>query len=230
MLKHLNELLIWAGAYSALLAIRAIKEFAGSGFDEMTFSTAMNFKFDGIEAEVDFVAGRRKEKYDGHESPNLIIGEAKSIGKGDLIKPKDLSKLKLVGKKLPGTIIVISVLRDDFTKNEKKILKKFIQWARRPNHRGQPTNPVIILLTSHELFMRHNISDTWGSLGDPHKSFSDFHYTRTLPIFAEATQSIYLGMRSSYDDKAEKRKKRLEKTKEKTSSARAATLKKGNQK
>ena len=87
------------GAYSALLTLRVIKNFSGGSLDEMTFSTAMNLKFDGIDSEVDFVAWRRKEKHDAHTAPHLIIGEAKSLGQGDLIKSKDLAKLKQVSKK-----------------------------------------------------------------------------------------------------------------------------------
>ena len=52
--------------------------------------------------------------------PNLatalhIIGEAKSLGKGELIKPKDLTKLKAIASRLSDAVVVISVLRDHFT-------------------------------------------------------------------------------------------------------------------
>jgi hypothetical protein len=198
------------GAYSALLTLRLIKNFSGGSLDEMTFSTAMNLKFDGIDPEVDFVAWRRKEKHDAHTAPDLIIGEAKSLGKGDLIKSKDLAKLKQVGKKLPGAIIVLSVLRDHFTDNEKTILKQFVKWGRRPDIRGEPTNPVL-LLTTHELFMDHLVTATWKGMGEPHKSFSDFEHTRTIHNFAEATQRIYLGLPPAYEDRQEEYKKRAAK-------------------
>jgi hypothetical protein len=168
----------------------------------MTFSTAMNLKFDGIDSEVDFVAWLGEDRHDVHTPPDLIIGEAKSFGQGDLIKAKDLKKLKTVAKKLPGAIIVLSVLRDCFTKNEKAILKQFVKWGRRPDIWGEPTNPVL-LLTTNELFMRHFVSATWKELGEPYKSFSDFMDTRTIQKFSEATQCIYLGMSHVYDDRRE---------------------------
>jgi hypothetical protein len=190
------------GAYSALLTLRLIQGFSGSGLPEMTFSTAMNLKFDGIDSEVDFIVWLGEDRHDVHTPPNLIIGEAKSLGQGELIKPKDLNKLKTVAKKLPGAILVLSVLRDHFTNNEKAILKKFVKWGRRPDIWGEPTNPVL-LLTTNELFMKHSASATWKELGEPYKSFSDFMDTRTIQKFAEATQCIYLGMPHVYDDRRE---------------------------
>jgi hypothetical protein len=147
------------GSYSAILALRVLERF-NSAMDEMTFSTAMNLNIDGKDAEVDFVAWRRANSHDNDKPPQLIIGEAKSAGKGELIKPRDLAQLKAVANKLPGAIIVVAVLRDHFLASEKKILKSFVTWARRLNSFGEPTNPVM-LLTSRELFMDHFISATW---------------------------------------------------------------------
>lgn len=197
------------GAYSALLTLRLIQGFSGSGLPEMTFSTAMKLKFDGIDAEVDFILWRGEVRHDDfHAAPDLIIGEAKSLGQGELIKPKDLDQLKKVGKHLPGAILVLSVLRDSFTDTEKAILRQFVKWGRRPDIWGKPTNPVL-LLTANELFIRHCVSDTWKELGEPHKTFSDFRSTRTIQEFAEATQSIYLGLPSVYEDRGQEyRRKR----------------------
>jgi hypothetical protein len=180
------------GAYSAVLSLRVIKSLHSS-FDEMTFSTAMNLTFDGIAAEADFVVWRRAESLGTHYPPELIIGETKSLGKGDLIKPKDLAKLKAIGQKLPGAILVISVLRDSFTTSEKKWLQQFVKWCRRLDKHGRQTNPVI-LLTANELFFEHGISETWEKLGELFKSFAGHEHSQDLHSFAEATQSIYLGL------------------------------------
>lgn len=182
------------GSYGALLALRVMNSF-GSSFDGMTFSTAVNLKFDGIDVEADFVAWRRSETHGAHNPPDLLIGETKSLGQGDLIKPKDLSKLKAIGRKLPGAILVISVLRKTFTPPEKKWLQRFVKWCRRPDDHGRQTNPVI-LLTANELFFEHLISATWEELGEPFKSFADYEHTRNLYSFADATQRIYLGLPS----------------------------------
>lgn len=180
------------GSYSALLTLRVMNTF-GSSLDEMSLSTAMNLKFDGVDAEADFVAWRRSERHGADNQPELLIGETKSLGQGDLIKPMDLAKLKAIALKLPGAILVISVLRMSFTASEKKLLQRFVKWGRRPDDHGRPTNPVI-LLTAHELLFKYLISSTWKELGEPYKSIADFEHTRNLHRFADATQRIHLGL------------------------------------
>jgi hypothetical protein len=195
------------GSYSALLSLRVINNLHSS-FDEMTFSTAMNLEFDGIAAEADFVAWRRAESHGTHNLPELLIGETKSLGKGDLIKPKDLAKLKAIGQKLPGAILVISVLRKSFTASEKKWLQQFVKWCRRLDEHGRQTNPVI-LLTANELFFEHMISATWETLDEPFKRFAHYEHTRNLHNFADATQMIYLGLPSFHEWQDAEWKKRL---------------------
>lgn len=200
------------GSYSALLTLRILEKLGGIR-GQMTSSTAMNLKFDDSDIEVDFVAWWRREGHDTHYPPVLVIGETKSLGQGDLIKQPHLTKLKAVGRKLPGAIIVISVLRDKFTESEAKILKSFVKWGRRPDYDGRPTNPVI-LLTAHELFCEHLISATWKQLGEPYVNFVDYEHTKNLFNFADATQRIYLALpsylvqrRSELSRRAERRKK-----------------------
>jgi hypothetical protein len=199
------------GSYGALLALRTLQKLRGSQ-DQMTFSTAMTMNFDSIKTEADFVAWFQRETHDTDRAPELVIGEAKLLGKGDLIKQDDLAKLKAIARKLPGAVLVISVMRDDFTEQEKKILSPFVQWARRPNEQGRPTNSVI-LLTGHELFARLYVSTAWKELGEPYKSFADFRHTHTLDNFADATQQIYLGLPSFFQWQDARRKRRADKKK-----------------
>jgi hypothetical protein len=202
------------GSYSALLALRVLDQFR-LGEDRMTFATAMNLRFDGIQREVDFIAWHSEERmHETHRPPQLIIGEAKSLGPGELITTSELAKLKTVAAKLPEAVIVIAVLRDHFSAAEKKILKRFVEWGRRVNVYGEPTNPVV-LLTSHELTMDYHLSSTWKELGGQHSKFADFEHSRTLFNLADATQQIYLGMspfhkaREEYWKKLHARRKAL---------------------
>jgi hypothetical protein len=182
------------GSYSAILALRVLS-FYRSGMDCMTFATAMNLSFDGIAREVDFIAWHSEDRMrEMRRPPQLLIGEAKSLGRGELITAGELAKLKQVATKLPDAVIVIAVLRDHFTQTEKKMLTSFVKWGRRVNVYGEPTNPVL-LLTSHELTMDHLVS-TWKELGGRHAKFTEYNNTRTLFDFADATQQIYLDMPS----------------------------------
>src|SRR5262249_28853090 len=115
-------------------------------------------------------------------------------------KPKDLSKLKAIGQKIPGATLAISVLRESFSPSEKKLLKPFVQWGRRPDAEEQPTNPVL-LLTAHELFTEHSISETWKKLGPPYKRFAAYEHTRKLDNFCDATQQIHLGLPSFHESR-----------------------------
>jgi hypothetical protein len=190
------------GSYSALLALRVLSRYR-SAMDNMTFATAMDLDIDGVRREVDFVAWHAEElMQDTHRPPQLIIGEAKSFGKGELITASELAKLKTVASKLPEAVIVIAILRDDFTKAEKKLLKRLVSWGRRVNIYGEPTNPVL-LLTSHELTMDYNLSSTWKELGGEHAKFTDYNDTRTLFDFADVTQRIYLGIPSFHQERRE---------------------------
>lgn len=179
------------GSYSALLTLRALDSIRGGGRGEMTFSTALDMSFDGIKCEADFVALRRNEKMDEDLPPELIIGESKSLGNGDLIKRKDLTKLRHIAKKLPGAVIVISVMREKFTATELAILKPFVEWGRRRDENGRATNPVI-LFTGHELFVDYTLGGKWKDLGKPHKDYADFDHTKDLYSLAQATQAIHL--------------------------------------
>lgn len=189
------------GSYGALLTLRFLDQVPAPNSMEMTFSTAMNLSFDGKQCEVDFVAWQGEDRtLEKRRPPQLIIGEAKSLGRGDLIKANDLAKLKLIGDKLPQAIIVIGVLRDHFTQGERDRLVRFVKWGRRANAQDEPTNPVL-LLTEHELTTDHLLSHTWKQLGGDHARLSDYQHTRNLLALADATQQIYLGMPSADDDR-----------------------------
>jgi hypothetical protein len=193
------------GSYAALLALRVLEHYR-SAMGPMTFATAMSLSFDGIRREVDFIAWCGEERMlQALRPPQLIIGEAKSLGQGELITATDVAKLKTVAAKLPEAVVVIAVLRDHFTAAEKKILAKFVAWGRRVNAYGEPTNPVL-LLTSHELTMDHHLPRTWKALGGEHAKFAD--HIRTLFNLADATQQIYLGMPSFHQGRDEYWRKR----------------------
>jgi len=203
------------GAYSALLTLRIIARF-NSSFDEMTFTTAMSLEIDRIRVEVDFLALRRVERHDLAAAPEIILGEAKSVGKGQLIKPRDVARLKAVAAKLPGAVVVISVLRDHFLPAEKRILEPFVKWGRRLNADREATNP-IVLLTSKELMFNFELAATWKDLGGEYAKFGTYDYTRNMHSIADATQQIYLELpsfaettRSQLEKKMKRMKQRVQ--------------------
>ena len=180
------------GSYASLLALRVLSQFSTSQA-RMTFSTAMKLKFEGREVEVDFIGWHRKEMLgrDWDKDPQLFIGEAKSKGEGDLIKARDLDQLKIIGEQMPGSVIVIAILRDKFTDTEVKRLENFVVWASRPDGFGHEINPVL-LLTGHELFADYGVHGVWEKLGGAYKDRSGFHNLKSLYDFARSTREIYV--------------------------------------
>jgi len=180
------------GSYGALLTIKALSN-VPTKEQAINFSTAMKLESNGQGCEVDFVIWSANEaNYDTYGNPQLIIGEAKSFGEN--LTEKDIEKLKLAAKFLPDSILVISVLKDHFSDDEKKLLKEFVEWARtsdnyRPRH-------WVILLTGTELFARFDISNAWKNKGEPYSKFTN--YQDTLNELSDATQAIYLEMPSYY--------------------------------
>lgn len=150
-------------------------------------------KFDGKEREADYVAYHARERHERHAHPRLVLGEAKSFGSRELIKADDLAKLKAIGEKLPGSMIVISVMRDHFTAAEKQLLATFVKWARRPDDLGRPSH-LVVLLTGNELFADFSLERTWKKLGGAHAKYANYEHTHKLDGLADATQAVYLGL------------------------------------
>ena len=195
------------GSYGALLALNVLDD-VGNSRGDMTFSTALELQVDdGPPCEADYVAWISRQSSGEVLHPELVIGEAKSLGDGDLVKPRDIAQLRRIATKLPGATIVISVIRDDFTDAEKETIEPFVRWARRLNERWEPTNPVV-LLTGVELFHEFHLSTTWRDLGGRYEPFANYNHTKDLKMLAEATQTIYLGLPPFHEDRRAERARR----------------------
>lgn len=178
------------GAYTSLLTIRFFSSM-GSHDAPISFSTALDLEGEYLKAEIDFAIWMPEErKFDVNGEPRLIIGEAKSFGE-NAIKDDDLTKLKESATALPGSTIVISVLKEEFSDAEKERLRDFVEWAREPINYGP--RHWVILLTGTELFS-HHLEQTWKELGEPFTDQADYHNIHSLEPLSNATQSIYLGL------------------------------------
>lgn len=190
------------GSYSAILSLRVLSGFKHSV--EMNFTTAMNLEFNKVRREVDFIAWHSEERF-GHfgfrRPPKLIIGEAKSFGRGELVTRDEIAKLRQVADWLGEVVIVISVLRDGFTVKEKALLRALVRWGRRLNAVGEPRVPVI-LLTARELTFDYSLDETWRKLGERFEQLSK--RLDTLVDLADATQQIHLDLPSFHEQRNER--------------------------
>ena len=198
------------GSYGALLALNVLSR-ANATSSSMTFSTALTLALKGIDAEADYVGWWTRETSGAFRDPELVIGEAKSFGEGELIKKSDVTKLTMLARNFPGSTIVVSVLRDDFTKKEKKLLESLASICRKPDSGGGMANP-LVLLTGRELFFDFSLPETWKKLGSPYEQFANYECTRDLRSLAEATQAIHLDLPLWHDQRRldwEKRRTKL---------------------
>jgi hypothetical protein len=144
-------------------------------------------------------------------APDMVVGEAKSLA-DVAIKQSDITQLKKVAERLPGVTVVISVMKEKFSEQEKRRLRRFVEWARRSDSLQGPSHSVI-LMTAVELFADHNIDSAWKKAGEPYKARATFQTFRTLRAFAEATQAIHLGLLPFHVwHQARKRKRRRHKS------------------
>lgn len=196
------------GAYASLLTMRFFCKFINREHAS-SYSTAIDIVSNKKKCEVDFAIWSSDEKWhDAYGEPRLIIGEAKSFA-AEGVKEDDLSKLQMAAELMPGSILVVSVLKDEFSDDEIILLKKFVEWAREPVH-SEPRHWVI-LLTGTELFGEY-LGSVWKKKGEPFSDFGDYHFTSNFEPLSDATLAIYLGLPPYYKwlgDKEEGKRKRL---------------------
>lgn len=182
------------GAYASLLTIRFFTRFRDQ--DALcSYSTALDLEKGGQRAEIDFAIWVSDESgHDAFGEPSLLIGEAKSFG-DEVLKDKDFDQLKKSAGLVPGSVIVISVLKEGFSEDELERLREFILWAREPvNYKPKH---LVILLTGTELFDQF-LESTWRDKGKPYSDYADYNHTRSFAALSDATQAIYLGFKPYY--------------------------------
>ena len=180
------------GSYSALLTLKALNDIRYE-HHAITYSTALDLEFDGQKAEIDFAAWLGPDSaWWALKNPEFFIGEAKSFST-QAIKKNDIDKLKQVASKLPQAGIVVSVLKDEFSLAEKKLLTSLVNWSRRRDLSNGTRRP-ILLLTGVELFADFSIEKEWKKRGNPYVDHANHQTTKSIMELAEATQIIHLNL------------------------------------
>jgi hypothetical protein len=67
-------------------------------------------------------------------------------------------------------------------------------------------SPDVLILTGNELFVQHNLKESWGKLSEKHKSFADRSNYYSVRELCDATQQLYLDVESWWDWFDQKRK------------------------
>ena len=155
-------------------------------------TAGLNLKCEAFEREIDFAFWYRKERMlDQKSEPRFVVGEAKSFAE-EAIEKGDLEALQAVAKELPGTVLVVSVLKENFSEKEKQLLEKLVRWGW-VSVEGRMRAPVI-MLTGVELFANWTVQTSWQQKGAPYPADAQMSVFSDLELFAMETQRIHLGL------------------------------------
>ena len=181
------------GAYCVALTLDMFSRKLNGGYNvAMTYTTGLNLKHEQFEREVDFAFWHSESTTFGQRTePRFVFGEAKSFAK-EAITDRDIKTLKLVASAVPGSVVVVSVLKPAFCDPEKELLVEFTKWGWELVH-GQPRAQVI-LLTGIELFADFDVQMAWKNAGGHYPADPRYDVFGDLDAFAHATQKIHLGL------------------------------------
>ena len=104
----------------------------------------------------------------------------------------EIETLKLVAAAVPGSVVVVSVLKSAFSTDEKERLANFTKWGWKLID-GRP-RAQLLLLTGVELFADRDVGMAWENAGAPYPNKPDRYVFHDLEAFAHMTQKIHLGL------------------------------------
>ena len=198
------------GAYSTVLALRCLASGLGYGINPITYSSNLNLEIAGESLEIDFACWYVREHTFGlGEEPVFVLGETKSFAE-EAIGHDVVRKLKLIGSTLPGTILVIAVLKEELSDNEKQRVGRLALWGREPLVDGRWRAPLVVL-TGTELFAGNGVDDEWKDRGGLRQQLAEAPNVRiaNLVTLADLTQQVYLDLPNYWTWFEDRRKKRL---------------------
>ena len=185
------------GAYSTVLTLRCLTSGLGFGRNNLTYCSSLNLDIGGESIEVDFACWYRRDlKLGLSEEPLFVMGEVKSFA-DKAIQIEDVRRLRLIGAALPGTVLVIAVLKEELSSKERRRLASLALWGRKPLADGRWRAPVVIL-TGGELFANDGVQRVWREHGGLRSELTKAAYVRmdNLVTLADLTQQVHLNLPS----------------------------------
>ena len=183
------------GAYATVLTLRCLTHSLSLGRSSVSYSSNLNLSVENIHVEIDFACWYARDQLIGpNDEPWFVVGEAKSFAE-EAVQETDLRKLKLIATKLPGTVLIVAVLKDRLSIKEKKIVGGLALWGRRLLVDGSRRAPVVVL-TGTELFAVSGVERAWKKLGGLRQQLAEPGYVRldNLLTLANLTQQVYLDL------------------------------------
>lgn len=179
------------GGYTVALALKFLNDEIGS-LGDMTFTTGIEMKKNGVTKEADFFAwlskgGPRRTT----RNPITLVGECKSLG-SDSFNSDDISGLKEIVNWIPGAYLVAASMKDVLSTYEVQRLQELAAWGW-----TRPEPSPVIVLTALELFGDYPFTHGWQEAGGRAKAaLQRFQNIFDLATLAAATQEVHLKMKA----------------------------------
>jgi hypothetical protein len=184
-----------SGGYATALTLRLFARGLETADVRITYATGLELRFDQLSMEIDYVLWFQEGRMlQDNKEPATLFGEAKSYSE-EAFSKRDIDRLRALGRRFPGSFLVLSCLKDRLSKSEKDRIRRLAEWGRRPNADGRPRAPVIVLLGS-DLFFEWHLHDTWKSRKGKFADMIGDHYIDLTSLWnlADITQRAYLDM------------------------------------
>jgi hypothetical protein len=192
------------GSYCVVLALRMLTRNMNMSATAIP-SFVLKAK-DGSELESDFGLFYRSGAWFDSD-PYLIFGECKTF---DRFTAKDVRRMRKLGQRFPGAVLVFCTLNDRLSESEKRLLRPLAKGGRKHLTGNKWLNPVLIL-TRTELFHDFEPEYAWQEAGGKYADFAKGHpRLDTLTELCDATQQLHLDMESYWKTVEEQRRKLME--------------------
>jgi hypothetical protein len=143
--------------------------------------------------EVDLILQLRNDNF-SEDKTDLIFCECKTYRN---FVQDDIDRMKFLGEKFPGAILVLSTLNERLTPEETNLAKELVNHFRK-GYGQRPLNPVFVL-TANELLPK-NYYNAFKHFGEIHTYIRHNDY---LGYLCEKSCNLYLGMQMWSDLKSE---------------------------
>lgn len=190
------------GVFSVLLTLRFFSQVLEAAITPMMSFDASKENKIKLEADLGLLFQKSKFRTSATE---LIFVECKTYNN---IEMRDVERMSFLGNQFPGAVLVFATLKRSLAEKEKKILRPLVNRGRKYWKADHPFNPVLIL-TGIELFAESELEEAWKEAGGTHAKFAgNYRLSDDLFELCDATQQLYLNMKSRYEwlEKIEKKK------------------------
>lgn len=182
------------GLLSVFLTIRLFKLDLSDGTERISFLFDFDAKKGNKDFEVDLVVLSKSFKYNNRAES--FICECKTFKS---IDEKDYKRLKFFGEQMAGTTLVVATLKNEFSDEEKVLLRKLVNRFRTSSF--GTTNP-LLLLTGNELIPNQKVY----GLSEYDDTIQNYLYVDYVKYIADLSCKKYLGISTCAELRMEKYK------------------------